>query len=640
MENSCFGLQLPRSTEVCAAILLFAASATPMHGQTFTTLASFDNRTSGSGSSGTLIQGKDGNLYGTNSQGGARGQGTAFAMTPPGTLTVLYSFGGGFTVPELPYGGLLQATDGNFYGTTLSGGANVLGTVFKLSPAGALTTLYSFGSSTTDGGQPSGPLIQATDGNFYGTTSTGAPGSAPGGTVFRITPAGVLTTLHAFGGKPDGFGPSPALVQATDGNLYGTTGGGGVLGYGTVFQITLAGTLTILHNFGTSTDGSEPSVGLVQAADGSLYGTTKTGGITGEGTVFRITTGGTLTTLNTFGGMSTNSSDPSMLVQATDGSFYGTTARGGTHGAGTVFKITPGGTLTTIYTFTGLADGSDPVVGLIQAADGRLYGTTPGGGANDYGTIFSLTLPAGPLPAPSILSGGIVPVDSSSPIIQPGEWVSIYGTNLASATATWNGNFPISLGNTSVTINGRAAYLWYVSPGQINLQAPDDTATGMVPVVVTTASGNATSTVTLEYFAPSFLLLDAKHVTGIILRSNGSGAYGGGTYDILGPRGTSLGYPTVAAKAGDSVVLFGTGFGPTSPVVLAGQAFSGAAGTTSQVSLLVNNVSVTPSYAGLSGAGLDQINLTVPAGLGTGDVPLVATVGGVQTPAGVVVSLQ
>jgi uncharacterized protein (TIGR03437 family) len=402
----------------------------------------------------------------------------------------------------------------------------------------------------------------------------------------------------------------------------------------------LAGTLTILHNFGTSTDGSEPSVGLVQAADGSLYGTTKTGGITGEGTVFRITTGGTLTTLNTFGGMSTNSSDPSMLVQATDGSFYGTTARGGTHGAGTVFKITPGGTLTTIYTFTGLADGSDPVVGLIQAADGRLYGTTPGGGANDYGTIFSLTLPAGPLPAPSILSGGIVPVDSSSPIIQPGEWVSIYGTNLASATATWNGNFPISLGNTSVTINGRAAYLWYVSPGQINLQAPDDTATGMVPVVVTTASGNATSTVTLEYFAPSFLLLDAKHVTGIILRSNGSGAYGGGTYDILGPRGTSLGYPTVAAKAGDSVVLFGTGFGPTSPVVLAGQAFSGAAGTTSQVSLLVNNVSVTPSYAGLSGAGLDQINLTVPAGLGTGDVPLVATVGGVQTPAGVVVSLQ
>jgi uncharacterized protein (TIGR03437 family) len=231
-------------------------------------------------------------------------------------------------------------------------------------------------------------------------------------------------------------------------------------------------------------------------------------------------------------------------------------------------------------------------------------------------------------------------VDSSSPNIQPGEWVSIYGSNLASATTTWNGNFPISLGNTSVTINGKAAYLWYVSPGQINLQAPDDPATGLVSVVVTTAGGSATSTVTLEHFAPSFLLLDAKHVTGIILRSNGSGAYGGGTYDILGPTGTSLGYPTVAAKAGDSIVLFGTGFGPTSPTVAAGQTFSASAAATSPVLVIVNHVSVTPSFAGLSGAGLDQMNLTVPVGLGAGDLPLAATVGGVQTPAGVVISLQ
>jgi uncharacterized protein (TIGR03437 family) len=144
--------------------------------------------------------------------------------------------------------------------------------------------------------------------------------------------------------------------------------------------------------------------------------------------------------------------------------------------------------------------------------------------------------------------------------------------------------------------------------------------------VVQTATGSATSTVTLAQFAPSFLLLDAKHVTGIILRSNGSGAYGGGTYHIIRPTGSSLGYPTVAAKAGDSVVLYGVGFGPTSPVVLSGQAFSGAASTTDMVKVVINNVNVIPSFAGLSGAGLYQINLTLPAGLGTGDVPLVASV--------------
>jgi uncharacterized protein (TIGR03437 family) len=180
---------------------------------------------------------------------------------------------------------------------------------------------------------------------------------------------------------------------------------------------------------------------------------------------------------------------------------------------------------------------------------------------------------------------------------------------------------------------------------QINLQSPDDTATGTVPVVVQTASGSATSTVTLAQFAPSFLLLDAKHVTGIILRSNGSGAYGGGTYDIIGPTGSSLGYPTVAATAGDSVELYGVGFGPTSPVVLPGHSFSGAASTTDIVKVLINNMNVVPSFVGLSGAGLYQINLTLPAGLGTGDVPLVASisaagVNGAQTQPTAVISLQ
>jgi uncharacterized protein (TIGR03437 family) len=236
-------------------------------------------------------------------------------------------------------------------------------------------------------------------------------------------------------------------------------------------------------------------------------------------------------------------------------------------------------------------------------------------------------------PSPLIRPGGVVPVASPVGTIQAGEWVSIYGSNLASGTANWTGNFPTSLAGTSVTIDGKPAFLSYVSPAQINLQAPADPATGTVSVAVMTEFGSATSNVALAQFAPSFFLLDAKHVAGIILRADGS-------YDIIGPTGTSLGYPTVAAKAGDTIALFGTGFGPTNPSVAPGQGFSEAAPTTNSVTLRINNVSITPTFAGLSGAGLYQINLTIPPGLSTGDVSVQATVGGVQTPSGVVISLQ
>jgi uncharacterized protein (TIGR03437 family) len=269
-------------------------------------------------------------------------------------------------------------------------------------------------------------------------------------------------------------------------------------------------------------------------------------------------------------------------------------------------------------------------------ADAARLGVVSGTIQDSYtiGTIAPSSL------SPSVASSGIVPLYSSVSTIQPGSWVSIYGTNLAASPVTWNGNFPTSLGGASVTINGKAAYLWYVSPTQINLQAPLDTTTGPVPVVVTTPYGTSTSTVTLAPVAPSFSLLDGKHVAGIILRSDGSGAYGGGAYDILGPTGNSLGYRTVAARAGDSVELFGVGFGPTTPAVQPGQAFSGSAPTASPVSLLIGNVSVTPSYAGMSSQGLYQINLTIPAGTGSGDVSIAASVAGAQTPDGRAISLQ
>lgn len=259
-------------------------------------------------------------------------------------------------------------------------------------------------------------------------------------------------------------------------------------------------------------------------------------------------------------------------------------------------------------------------------------------GTHVYLAKLQLT-PAAPAGPPSITS--IHPNDSSSDSIQPGSWISIYGNNLASSTMLWTGNFPTQLSDASVTIDGKPGYLYYVSSTQINLQAPDDPNTGSVNVTVQTSGGTATSTVNLAPYSPAWSLLDATHIAGIILR-NGDGAYGGGTYDIIGPTGSSLGYATVAAKAGDQVALFGIGFGPTNPTELAGQAFSGAAPLTAagNLQLTIAGTAVTPSFAGLTSAGLYQFNLTIPQGLPSGDQMLSATIGGVTTQSGVVISLQ
>jgi uncharacterized protein (TIGR03437 family) len=258
------------------------------------------------------------------------------------------------------------------------------------------------------------------------------------------------------------------------------------------------------------------------------------------------------------------------------------------------------------------------------------------------GVIVEISGTANPISgtgsAPSIKS--VVPIFSSSTTIQPGSWVSIFGTNLSTGTAVWDGSFPTTLGGTSVTINSKPAYLWYVSPGQLNVQAPDDSATGSVPVVVTTNGNSATSTVTLATFSPSFSVLDGAHVAGIIYRPDGSGAYGGGAYDIIGPTGGSLGYPTVAAKAGDTVALFGVGFGPTDPEIPAGHSFLAHASTMNPVAVQINGVAVVPSFSGMTAAGLYQMDLTIPSGVGTGDKPLIASVGGLQTQPNVVITLQ
>jgi uncharacterized repeat protein (TIGR03803 family) len=253
-----------------------------------------------------------------------------------------------------------------------------LGLVVSL-PAQTFTTLQSFDS--TDGGSPEAGLVEGLNGSLYGTTQQGGVNSA--GTVFEITPAGTLTTLYSFcsvGVCTDGDDPVAGLVQAANGDLYGTTPGGGTKGAGTVFKITSTGTLTTLYSFCSATactDGRDPITGLVLATNGDLYGTTQLDGAEGDGTVFKVTPSGTLTTLYSFCSLGDCADGEGAweLVQGTNGNFYGTTVGGGAHNVGTVFEITAAGALTTLHSFD-TTDGADPFAGLIQAANGDFYGTT------------------------------------------------------------------------------------------------------------------------------------------------------------------------------------------------------------------------------------------------------------------------
>jgi uncharacterized repeat protein (TIGR03803 family) len=443
-----------------------------------TTLASFDKtdgRDPGQAAS-PFVQGTDADFYGTTIAGGTHDEGAVFKMSPAGKLTTLYSFCSQTSCSDgaAANAGLVQATDGNLYGTTGAGGTNNNGTVFQITPVGKLTTIYRFCSISgcSDGVDPSAGLLQAIDGNFYGTTALG--GANGYGTVFKITKAGVLTTLGSFNGTN---GRSPAfgsLIQTADGNFYGTTDAGGVntscgssTGCGTVFKITPRGQLTSLYSFcalQNCIDGTELLGGLVQGTDGNLYGVTAVGGAYGYGTVFQITTTGALTTLHNFNW--TDGAYPeAALIQGTDGNFYGTTSSGGAHGVGgTLFVITAQGNLTTLYNFcsqTNCADGTGPFESLIQATNGEFYGTTFAGGT-------SLRCSGGCGTAFS-LSMGLAPFVETRPSFgKAGSRVVVFGNNLTGAAA--------------VSFNGTPALFTVVSSTKIVATVPTGATTGFVTV--------------------------------------------------------------------------------------------------------------------------------------------------------------
>jgi uncharacterized protein (TIGR03437 family) len=614
----------------CAAFLL-CATAIALPAQTVTYLASF-NGTNGAAPLGALVQGTDGNFYGTTAVGGASvsSGGTVFKITPEGTLTTLYSFCSLTNCADgaNPHAGLIQASDGNFYGTTYVGGTPGVGTVFKITPGGALTTLHSF--MGTDGEEPEGGLIQASDGDFYGTTVNGGTNQA--GTVFKITPGGTLTTLYSFCSATrcsDGAYPVAGLIQATDGNFYGTT----ALDQGTIFKMTPGGTLTTIYTFCSltdCTDGYQPLAPMIQASDGNFYGTTSGGGEV-SGTVFKMTQEGLLTPLYI-----SDAFFPAPLIQASDGNFYGTSyGPGDAVPAGTIFKLTPSGTLTMLYAFcTNCAYGAGPSAGLIQATDGNLYGTTSSNG----GSVFKLTLGSSTTSPAINQTAGIVSGASFQPGIASGSWITITGTNLSPVTDTWanaitNGNLPTSLDGVSVSIGGQPAYVAYVSPTQINAVAPN-ISSGTVSVTVTTPSGTSSAiTATAQPVQPAFFQWPGNYA--VATRQDYSLAVKNGTFPSL---------TTTPAKPGDVIILWGTGFGPTSPPAPEGEVVPSSTtyNSANPVTVTVGTVSATVYGAALAPgyAGLYQIAIQIPPSMSNGDYAVIATVLSGQSPSTTLIAVQ
>jgi uncharacterized repeat protein (TIGR03803 family) len=451
---------MTRSMFVAFVLLLAAAIASPA--QELKTLVNF-NGVDGYGSSAALVQGIDGNLYGITNGGG----GSMFRLTLSGVFTTVSAVFGG------PVGNLVRVADGNFYGVTQAGGTHSDGTVFRITLAGKVTTIYSFcaRANCADGQFPNS-LVLSPDGNFYGSTQNG--GANGQGTIFKLTFDSVLTTLYSFCGQADctdGEVPN-GLILATDGNLYGTTQSGGVNGsYGTVFKIVPNGGLTTLYSF-SAPDGYSPESTLLQGSDGNFYGTTHNGGANSNGTVFKITPAGTLTSLYNFCSQVAcdDGQNPyAALIQANDGNFYGTAQNGGTNGGyGTIFKITPEGALTTLYSFN-YTDGSNPLSALVQDTNGVLYGMTVEGGADGDGTIFfNLNAGLGKLVETLPTSGKV------------GDTIDILGQDLT--------------GTTAVFFNGIAASFTVVSDTYLTATVPSGATTGFVTITTPSTPLNPSTT--------------------------------------------------------------------------------------------------------------------------------------------------
>jgi uncharacterized repeat protein (TIGR03803 family) len=455
---------------------------------------------------GTLAQGADGNIYTTSACGGNAGtgnpaDGTVFNMSTAGALSEPpYTFTwspatGLFPNGATPYSGLTLGTDGNFYGTTVGGGViggtNAQGTVFKIDSGGNLTTLYTF-TGGSDGAEPFAAPVEGTDGNFYGTTVCGGVQTCPpnggkaGGTVYQLTPAGVLTTLHQFDCSVGCTSYAP-LVQGTDGNLYGTT----ATNPGTIFKI----------------HGQFPLAPVIQGSNGNFYGTTQGGGAYGSGVVFKMTAAGKLSVLYSFNQPAGDGGQPvAGLVQATDGNLYGVTEGGGVFGYGTIFSISPTGTgYSSRYSFDNTT-GAVPEVALLQHTTGLLYGLTYGGGSFGWGTFYNLNVDLKPF----------VRLVSKSGIV--GSSIGVLGQNFT--------------GTTKVSFSGVPSSYTVISDTYLTATVPNGAETGAVTVTKTgsTFKSNSIFRVTPQitsFDPPSGPVGTSVVITGVSLIQTSKVTFGG-----------------------------------------------------------------------------------------------------------------
>jgi uncharacterized repeat protein (TIGR03803 family) len=460
-----------------AVVVVTIVASSVIHAQNYSVLYDFgrdSNDPSFPHYSGIVAQGRDGNLYTTAARGGAFGHGAVFKLTPKGELSVLYSFEGS-SDGSGPASGLTLGTDGNFYGTT-TGGLSAA-TVFKITPRGTITTLYTF----TDGSQPFAPPVEGTDGDFYGTTPNGGNAicfqDMPCGIAYKITPAGKFTKLYSFHYK-HGFQPYGPLVVGADGNFWGTTMYGGTGrgqgGYGVVFKMTVTGKLSVIYNF-DSTHGQNPYAGLVQGKDGNFYGTAAggTGCSFDCGVVFRMTPTGKVTVLHNMNDTLDGYFPIAGLVDGTDGNFYGGNWMGGEpYNAGTLFKVTQHGEYTVVLNFD-YTDGDQPLPTALQHTNGIIYGETFSGGTGDVypcysetcGVFYSLNL-------------GLKPFVSLLPYSgKTGKTIGFLGQGFK--------------GTNSVSFNGTAANFEVVSDTYLTAIVPNGATTGFV--TVTTNDENITS---------------------------------------------------------------------------------------------------------------------------------------------------
>lgn len=381
--------------------LVVASSTLPACGQTLTILHSFTGGAlDGEMPASRLAIDKAGNLYGTTEYGGSAdgsvisGNGTVFRLDSSGNETVLHTFRDASDGAN-PFAGLLVDKKGNLYGTTVYGGAGY-GVVFRIDSSGTETVLHRF--TGTDGFSPFAPLVMDKDGALYGTTALG--GSSDYGTVFKLDTSGRERVLHNFANVPDGALPFTGLVRDKAGNLYGTTSEGGsnsnvFVGGGIVFRLDAHDNETVLHRFtALGTDGENPQGGLVADNEGNLYGTTEGGGAFGWGSVFRLDSSGNMMVLYSFSNSGDGVFPAGDLLRDKDGNLYGTTFEGGSFGYGTVFKVDLAGTQTVLHSFADVPDGAFPDAGLIMDKNGNLYGTTLNGGPDNYGIVFKLQVVA------------------------------------------------------------------------------------------------------------------------------------------------------------------------------------------------------------------------------------------------------